>query len=278
MTVKSVEPILAAIKSVVTGEKPTGVAEAYGISEVVLLQWLKELGFAQDFGSVDAGQGGADGPEIERLRGEIAELKLERASRVRGRRPKKSELSTRNDILDATERLMIRDGYATLSTRKLAKEAGVTPALVNYYFKSRDDLLLAALERKNESHTTGVSAALSAHNPVIALWNFYRTKEISSLELEFMASVTHENSVGERMGREIENARAIQLEEISKYLESMGVTRQECNPMVLLMILTGMARSLVIEEILGISSGHQEVKDFLENCFTQIAVPRTSSK
>ena len=45
---------------------------------------------------------------------------------------------------------MLADGYAAVSSRSVAKEAGVTPALVHYYFPTLDDLFLAVLRRRAE--------------------------------------------------------------------------------------------------------------------------------
>src|SRR5918998_6238098 len=50
-------------------------------------------------------------------------------------------------LLDAAERLLIVTGYAGLTTRRVAREAGVNHGLVHYYFGSMEELLLQVLER-----------------------------------------------------------------------------------------------------------------------------------
>src|SRR5579864_5795489 len=50
-------------------------------------------------------------------------------------------------LLDAAERLLADAGYAGITTRRLAKEAGVNHGLVHYYFGSNENLLVHALER-----------------------------------------------------------------------------------------------------------------------------------
>ncbi len=52
----------------------------------------------------------------------------------------------RAQIIDATMRLIARDGVAALSTRKIAREAPVNLATLHYLFGSKADLLLAVLE------------------------------------------------------------------------------------------------------------------------------------
>ena len=53
-------------------------------------------------------------------------------------------------LLDAAERLLVEVGYAGITTRRLAEEAGVNHGLVHYYFGSNENLLVRALERFTE--------------------------------------------------------------------------------------------------------------------------------
>jgi AcrR family transcriptional regulator len=52
----------------------------------------------------------------------------------------------RAQIIAATMRLIAREGVAALSTRKIAREAGVNLATLHYLFGSKDALLLAVLD------------------------------------------------------------------------------------------------------------------------------------
>lgn len=57
--------------------------------------------------------------------------------------------STRDAILDATRERLLADGYANLSTRKVAVEAGVPLSQLHYHFGSKNGLILALLEAEN---------------------------------------------------------------------------------------------------------------------------------
>jgi AcrR family transcriptional regulator len=52
-------------------------------------------------------------------------------------------------ILEAARHRLLTDGYAGLSTRKVAAEAGVPLSQVHYHFGSKGGLILALLEREN---------------------------------------------------------------------------------------------------------------------------------
>ncbi|HWH82785.1 MAG TPA: TetR/AcrR family transcriptional regulator [Burkholderiaceae bacterium] len=56
---------------------------------------------------------------------------------------------TRERILDATFRRLASDGYAALSVREIAKDAGVNHALINYHFGTKDRLVIAVLDEAN---------------------------------------------------------------------------------------------------------------------------------
>ena len=59
-------------------------------------------------------------------------------------------MDTRTRILEAARRRLLTDGYAGLSTRKVAAEAGVPLSLPAYYFGSKGGLILALFEDENQ--------------------------------------------------------------------------------------------------------------------------------
>jgi AcrR family transcriptional regulator len=56
---------------------------------------------------------------------------------------------TKGKILEAAFRRLATDGYAALSMREIAKDAGVNHALINYHFRSKDQLVIAVLDEAN---------------------------------------------------------------------------------------------------------------------------------
>ena len=53
----------------------------------------------------------------------------------------KTKLDVSEQIFDATDRLMAKEGLHHLSIHKLAKEAGIAAGTIYLYFKSKDELL-----------------------------------------------------------------------------------------------------------------------------------------
>src|SRR3954452_2693211 len=83
---------------------------------------------------------------------------------------------TRDLLLDCVERLMRNKGYAGVSYRAVAAEAGVTSGLVQYYFPRLDDLFIAAIRRRSDQNLERLTALLDAQRdrPLHALWDYSR--------------------------------------------------------------------------------------------------------
>lgn len=56
---------------------------------------------------------------------------------------------TKGKILEAAFKRLSREGYAALSVREIARDAGVNHALINYHFRSKDQLVIEVLDAAN---------------------------------------------------------------------------------------------------------------------------------
>ena len=72
-------------------------------------------------------------------------------------------------LLDATLRVIERDGTAAVSQRAVAREAAVAPSAVLYYFPTVDDLLVATLTAVNDEYLRILTACAATADPVAAL-------------------------------------------------------------------------------------------------------------
>jgi AcrR family transcriptional regulator len=59
-------------------------------------------------------------------------------------------VDTRTLIIEAAHRRLLADGYAGMSTRKVADEAGVPLSQLHYYFGSKGGLILALFAEENQ--------------------------------------------------------------------------------------------------------------------------------
>jgi AcrR family transcriptional regulator len=79
-------------------------------------------------------------------------------------------------LLDAALALFARQGILDTTLGAIAKEAGFTPAMVHYYFKSRDQLLDVLIEERFLPLRAAIGAPFEANpdNPVEAISQFAR--------------------------------------------------------------------------------------------------------
>ena len=69
---------------------------------------------------------------------------------TRAERRDRASAQTRARILDAARSCLLADGYASLSTRRVAEAADVPLSQIHYYFGSKQELILAVLAAQNE--------------------------------------------------------------------------------------------------------------------------------
>ena len=71
-------------------------------------------------------------------------------------------------ILDAARSRLLADGYAGLSTRKVAEEAGVPVSQLHYHFGSKQGLILALFEEENQRRLARQTAHVRRGRAVVA--------------------------------------------------------------------------------------------------------------
>jgi AcrR family transcriptional regulator len=77
---------------------------------------------------------------------------------------------TKAKILDAAFRRLANEGYAALSMREIAKGAGVNHALINYHFRSKDELVIAVLDAANRELLARQQRLYAAPGDFAAKW------------------------------------------------------------------------------------------------------------
>jgi AcrR family transcriptional regulator len=172
--------------------------------------------------------------------------------------------TTRTLILDTTERIMVDEGYAAVSSRRIAQELGINGATVHYYYPATDDLFIALHKRMTERQLTELESVLSAADPLNALWEFQSGWVQSALGVEFLALANHRKSIRDVLARTTDTAREAQTEALAASLSRTAIAPGVLPPIALTTILTANARTLANEERVGIARGHPEVRQFLK--------------
>ncbi|MBE2998361.1 TetR family transcriptional regulator [Nocardiopsis sp. HNM0947] len=88
--------------------------------------------------------------------------------RIQDGRRRKGE-HRRRLLVEATMRVIERDGAGSVSQRRVAAEAGVPPSAVTYYFAAVDDLLVATLTSVNDLYVERIDALGTGDEGLAAL-------------------------------------------------------------------------------------------------------------
>lgn len=185
--------------------------------------------------------------------------------------------ATRALILDATERLIREEGYAAVSTRRVATEAGLKPSLVHYYFTTTDDLLLAMSRRGADDSDRMIDEALRSDDPVRALWRYFTDPSRTAVALEFMALANHRKAVRAHMAEHVEAMRQREIDLFTRLLGDRLAGVEGLAPAALSLVLAGIGRALVMEGGLGVSAGHAEARAFVEQWLDRLAPAKSGS-
>jgi AcrR family transcriptional regulator len=79
-------------------------------------------------------------------------------NRPQGRPSKEDSADIRQQIMDVAVDLFASQGYAATPVREIAERVGANPAMIHYYFGSKEALLHAALEQLLEPLAEAVAA------------------------------------------------------------------------------------------------------------------------
>lgn len=168
-------------------------------------------------------------------------------------------------LLDAAEQLMLEEGYAAVTSRRVAERAELKPQLVHYYFRTMDDLFLAAFRRRAEEGLEVQARMLQAPQPLWALWRFSTDPAATAITMEFIALANHRKALKAEIALYAERFREEQRKALTTILERYGVDPVKFPPLVWSVLMTSVSRVLVLEQALDMSAGHRETVAIVEN-------------
>jgi AcrR family transcriptional regulator len=174
-------------------------------------------------------------------------------------------------LLDAAEQLMTEEGYAAVSSRRVAERAGLKSQLVHYYFRTMDELFLAVFRRRAEAGLKAQAAVLASPQPLWALWRFSTIPTGTVLTMEFIALANHRKAIRAEIASYSEEFRRRQIDVLSSVLERYGIDSDTFPAAALMVFMTSLSRVLIMErELVGISIGHAEALEVIERYLRQL--------
>jgi AcrR family transcriptional regulator len=178
-----------------------------------------------------------------------------------------SRVAAEEALLDAAERLLVDVGYARITTRRVAEEAGVNHGLVHYYFGSNENLMVQALERFTERLIARQRELYAADLPFVEKWRTamrYLVSEDVTYEkvwLELQALGWNNPDVRERLARVNAEWRAVLTEAFAEPHRQLGIAIP-LDALVSLVITFNVG--IMVERLGGIETGHDVLLDWID--------------
>jgi AcrR family transcriptional regulator len=169
-------------------------------------------------------------------------------------------------FLDAAERLLIKEGAAGISTRRLADESGQNHGLVHYYFGSVDELLLQTLERFTSRVLERQRAMFATDSPFIEKWRTamsYIDEDLAAgypkvwAELEALA--WNKPAFRKRLQTVSGKWRSLRRDALVQAVEEYGLDRESFSPEAWAALVMQFNKGLLFERLLGFDRGHAEL-------------------
>jgi TetR/AcrR family transcriptional regulator len=184
---------------------------------------------------------------------------------------------TRSQLVDAAEVLLLEEGYAAVTSRRVAAKAGLKPQLVHYYFRTMDDLFLEVFRRRADRDLAAFERAIEADGSLRNLWRLNADPRGAAFNVEFVALAKHRTAIRDEIARYAERFRTMQLQALADALAAAGIDAGELPPIVALLLMTGLTQVLALEQALGVVAGHDDTVAFIERTIARLEVRSPSS-
>jgi TetR/AcrR family transcriptional regulator len=170
-------------------------------------------------------------------------------------------------LLDAAERLLVEVGYAGITTRRLAEEAGINHGLVHYYFGSIENVLARTLERFTERLIERQRAMYAADVPFIEKWRtamrFLLEEDVryEKVWLELQALGWNHEDLRRRLAAVEREWRAVLTEAFAEPREQLGL---DIPLEALVSLVVTFNFGVIVERLSGITTGHDELLAWID--------------
>jgi AcrR family transcriptional regulator len=192
-------------------------------------------------------------------------------------------IATEERFLDAAERLLIEVGYANISTRRLAEEAGVNHGLVHYYFGSMEHLFLRVLERFTERLIARQRDMYAAESPFIEKWHAAMSFLDRDLEngyqkvwYELQAMAWNHPDLRDRLARVHAQWRQVLREAFARALAEYGLDADSFPLEAITALVVTFNEGIILERLGGITEGQAELLAMIDRWL--VSLEQTASK
>jgi TetR/AcrR family transcriptional regulator len=184
-------------------------------------------------------------------------------------------------LLDAAERLLVDIGYAGITTRRLAEEAGLNHGLVHYYFGSNENLLVRALERFTDRLIARQRELYEGEGELVDKWRtamHYLLSEDVTYEkvwAELQALAWNHPEIRKRLARVNAEWRAVLTDAFREPHRQLGI-EMPLDALVSLVMTFNIG--IMVERLGDIETGHRELLDWIDQWLSSGRIRANNAK
>ena len=159
---------------------------------------------------------------------------------------------------------MLRDGYAAVSSRRVAAAVGIQAPLLHYHFPTLDDLFVAVLQRRASRNVERMAEALASPQPLRAWWRLASDPRGTALFVELLAAANHRPALKTEVGEVARAVRRMQTDVLERVLPEYGVDTRALPPSLVAAGIQGLAFSAVQDQVAGYDTDPDQVIDAMD--------------
>jgi AcrR family transcriptional regulator len=156
-----------------------------------------------------------------------------------------------------TEQIMLRDGYAAVTSRRVEAEAGLK---LHYHFGTVDDLFIAVFRRRAEHAVERMAAALASPEPLREWWEVASDPRGTALLVELVAAANHRAPLQAEVAKFARDVRRMEIDTLAAILDDYGVDPEEFPPALVAAAVQGLALVVVQDRVRGFKTAHAEAE------------------
>lgn len=164
----------------------------------------------------------------------------------------------RDLLVEAAAYLLVEEGYAAITARRVAEQAGFKVQLVYYYFQSMDDLIEALVRRNAAKRMERLDAARQSAQPLQALWDLNSDPAAAITTSELLALANHREAIRNEVVAAARQFRAFQIELVGQMMKERGYDLELYPPGAIVTIGAALARASAQDCALGVSEGYDD--------------------
>lgn len=192
---------------------------------------------------------------------------------VSNRRRGGESSAVRAALVDAAEALIREGGYPAVTARNLAERVNLKRQIVHYYFQSMDDVFIAVIQKNTEAVKARLHEAMTSDEPLRGLEAVNRDPRQAILAMESNALANRRPAVRAQVARSTDELRDLQTALLTQLLQQRGIS-PALKPIVAIVLLSGLAQVLALEEAIDVTKGHADTYAFIDACLKAFAEGR----